>query len=66
MSVCSRCAAEFTCAMADQTGQPCWCAQLPLAPQLPIYPELMKDQASCYCPVCMQEWLQKHAQPDQA
>jgi hypothetical protein len=27
--------------MADQTGQPCWCAALPVETQLPIYPELV-------------------------
>jgi hypothetical protein len=58
MSVCPRCAAKFTCAMADQTGQPCWCATMPIEPVLPIYADVKNDEAHCFCPVCMQEWQQ--------
>jgi len=64
MSVCPRCATQFTCAMAEQTGQPCWCARLPVAPRLPVYPELRQDQPRCFCPVCMQEWLNDQSLPE--
>lgn len=60
MSICPRCAATFTCAMADQTGQPCWCASLPFEPVLPIFPELTRtatgQPVTCVCPICMQQW----------
>jgi len=57
MSICPRCAAQFTCAMADKTGEPCWCAALPAEPTLPIYPELGSgDDTRCVCPICLQEW----------
>jgi len=59
MSICPRCAASFTCAMADRTGEPCWCAKLPFQPNLPIYPELnLEKPASCVCPLCMQAWIE--------
>ncbi|WP_105530769.1 cysteine-rich CWC family protein [Solimicrobium silvestre] len=62
MSICPRCAAQFTCAMADQTGQPCWCAALPTEPVLPIYPELsLSEDARCFCPICLQEWKKSKA-----
>ncbi|TDK65874.1 cysteine-rich CWC family protein [Sapientia aquatica] len=62
MSICPRCASQFTCAMADNTGQPCWCTTLPIAPVLPIYPELAgQSGASCFCPICLKEWSQSAA-----
>ena len=64
MSICPRCAAVFTCAMADQTGQSCWCVKLPVAPVLPIYPLISAEQASCFCPVCLQEWHENNPPPD--
>lgn len=57
MSICPRCATQFTCAMADQTGQPCWCTTHPVEAVLPIYPELTQnDREKCFCPVCLREW----------
>jgi len=66
MSICPRCAAQFTCAMADQTGQPCWCTKLPIEPVLPIYPAVANDQSLCFCPLCMQEWQQTKSLPEQS
>ncbi len=45
MSVCARCGATFTCAMADGDGsQPCWCASLP--PVVPVPGRAAPDAAS--------------------
>ena len=64
MSICPRCATQFTCAMADQTGQACWCTALPVEPVLPIYPELASaEHPSCFCPVCLQEWKKVTSPP---
>jgi hypothetical protein len=35
MSTCSRCGAEFGCAMADGATAPCWCTKLPPVVPLP-------------------------------
>jgi hypothetical protein len=48
MSACSRCGAPFVCANADNTGQPCWCAELPPLIEVPEIPG-----ASCWCPACL-------------
>ena len=47
MSTCTRCGAEFGCAMADGGAGPCWCTELP-----PIVPVPGVD-ASCWCPACL-------------
>lgn len=45
MSVCARCGATFSCAMADGDGsQPCWCASLP--PVVPVPGRAAQDGAS--------------------
>jgi hypothetical protein len=38
MSTCTRCGAEFGCAMVDGNGDgaPCWCATLPPVVTLPL------------------------------
>lgn len=72
MSVCARCGATFTCAMADGDGsQPCWCASLP--PVVPV-PVQAQDGASavaaaagiapapaadisCWCPDCLRRHI---------
>ncbi|MFZ6773831.1 cysteine-rich CWC family protein [Undibacterium sp. SXout7W] len=64
MSICPRCKTLFTCAMADCTNQPCWCAALP-----PVDSALLStdqsaseagsqenQQASCFCPTCLPLW----------
>lgn len=48
MSVCKRCGAPFTCAMADDTEEACWCTALPHAVVVP-----QAGQASCWCPSCL-------------
>ncbi|NRR32413.1 cysteine-rich CWC family protein [Oxalobacteraceae bacterium] len=51
MSVCARCGATFSCAMADPgDGQPCWCTQLP--PAVPV-PGADATGAACWCPDCL-------------
>ncbi|HEU4843708.1 MAG TPA: cysteine-rich CWC family protein [Burkholderiaceae bacterium] len=46
MSVCARCGATFSCAMADGDGsQPCWCASLPPVVPVPV-PVQAQDGAS--------------------
>jgi hypothetical protein len=47
MSKCTRCGAEFGCAMADGADAPCWCTALP-----PVVP-LPGVQAGCWCPACL-------------
>ncbi len=50
MSTCSRCGAQFSCAMADPDGSnaPCWCAALPTVVPVPGVPG-----AACWCPTCL-------------
>lgn len=47
MSKCTRCGAEFGCAMVDGSDAPCWCTQLPLVVAVPA------AQAGCWCPDCL-------------
>ncbi|WP_414718771.1 cysteine-rich CWC family protein [Undibacterium sp.] len=59
MSTCPRCNTQFTCCMADQTGQDCWCGAMPklsLA-ELPASSTVTIGQdAKCYCPACLHTW----------
>ncbi|MBC3885770.1 cysteine-rich CWC family protein [Undibacterium griseum] len=56
MSRCPRCQAEFLCAMADQTGKPCWCTALPPV-DFSLLPEgKLNMDASCFCPACLPAW----------
>jgi hypothetical protein len=56
MSTCTRCGAEFGCAMADGAADPCWCTQLPSVVPVPGAP------AGCWCPAC----LRAHIEAQQA
>jgi hypothetical protein len=63
MSVCARCGATFTCAMADGDGsEPCWCASLPLVMPVPApgasaaVPAPASDP-SCWCPDCLRRHI---------
>jgi hypothetical protein len=62
MSTCSRCGAEFSCAMADADPsappQPCWCAYLPASLPVPSTPG-----ASCWCPDCLKKHIADHPKP---
>ncbi|PQO95934.1 hypothetical protein C5614_17560 [Massilia phosphatilytica] len=64
MSTCTRCGAEFGCAMADGTdgGAPCWCTKLPPVVPLPS----PGAAAGCWCPACLEQHIaQRRAQaPD--
>lgn len=65
MSTCPRCHADFTCAMADQTGQnaPCWCTQLaPLAPPDRVKKPGAAADAVCYCPACLRQLVESSGQ----
>jgi len=56
MSTCTRCGAEFGCAMVDGSPEPCWCTALP--PALPV----PQEAAGCWCPAC----LRAHIEAEQA
>jgi hypothetical protein len=62
MSTCSRCGAEFNCAMADADPsappQPCWCTYLPASLPVPSTPG-----ASCWCPDCLKKHIADHPKP---
>jgi hypothetical protein len=51
MSTCTRCGAEFGCAMADGGSAPCWCTELP-----PVVPVPGVD-ARCWCPQCLTQHM---------
>jgi hypothetical protein len=51
MSTCTRCGADFSCAMAEGASAPCWCTQLPPALPLPGAP------AACWCPACLKQHI---------
>jgi len=56
MSICQRCHTEFTCAMADNTGQECWCTALPPV-DFSCFPDgKIPANASCLCPSCLPQW----------
>jgi len=54
MSVCSRCGAEFGCAMADGGTHPCWCTTLPAAVPLP-----QGARQGCWCPDCLARHIEE-------
>ena len=56
MSICPRCKTRFTCAMADCTNQPCWCAALPPIDAALLSTDKPDAQASCFCPDCLPLW----------
>ena len=47
MSTCTRCGAEFGCAMADGAADKCWCMALPPAVAVP------SDALGCWCEACL-------------
>jgi hypothetical protein len=51
MSSCSRCGAEFGCAMADGSDVPCWCTELP-----PVVP-VPGEAGACWCPACLKQHI---------
>ena len=61
MSLCTQCHTEFTCAMADQTGQTCWCAELPVVDLSVLGTPQQAKNASCLCPACLHKLLQQQA-----
>lgn len=56
MSFCQRCQQNFTCAMADDTGEPCWCIALPKVAMPRTSQGNIDLAASCYCPTCLPIW----------
>ncbi|MFZ6757237.1 cysteine-rich CWC family protein [Undibacterium sp. Ji50W] len=56
MSICPRCQTAFTCAMADQTGQPCWCTALPPIALSSLPDGKLNTDASCFCAQCLPQW----------
>jgi hypothetical protein len=64
MSICTRCGAEFGCAMADGGAGPCWCTTLP--PVVPVPEPAAQggnlDAASgCWCPACLRQHIAQRA-----
>ncbi len=59
MSACSRCGAQFGCAMADGLDAPCWCLAMPLVVAVPA----SDGGAACWCPACLKAHI---AAQDQA
>ncbi|QJD90653.1 hypothetical protein HH213_11510 [Duganella dendranthematis] len=61
MSTCSRCGAQFSCAMQDADpavpAPPCWCTYLPAALPVPS-----AAGASCWCPDCLRQHIIDHPQ----
>ncbi|MEW7848655.1 cysteine-rich CWC family protein [Massilia aurea] len=57
MSICTRCGARFTCAMADGDSAPCWCTALPPAVEVP------QEAVGCWCPACLRAYIAAHGQP---
>lgn len=56
MSTCSRCGAQFGCAMADGLDAPCWCTRLP--PLVPVPADGAGPQASgCWCSTCLEQHI---------
>ena len=63
MSICNRCGAQFSCAMADgaASDQPCWCVALPAVMPVPGG----EAGQSCWCPACLGEVIaQQRADAD--
>ena len=57
MSRCAQCQAPFTCAMNDQTGTRCWCADMPPLP-VRLSPAAMRE-LSCLCPDCLRRKIEQ-------
>jgi hypothetical protein len=57
--ICPRCGARFECGM-KAGRQRCWCGELPA---LKAVGEDPAAKASCYCPTCLKELLERQAQP---
>lgn len=65
MSVCARCGATFSCAMADGgDGQPCWCTRLPPVVPVPVpAPPAAAMNTACWCPDCLRRHIAAAAPP---
>jgi hypothetical protein len=61
MSLCSRCGAQFDCAMVDPNNPdtPCWCTLLPAVVALPSAPG-----SACWCRACLQRHIAASLPPD--
>ncbi|WP_334189042.1 cysteine-rich CWC family protein [Noviherbaspirillum sp.] len=59
MSICTRCAATFTCGMTDAPNDnaACWCTSLPPLPR-DAYNE---DEGTCLCPQCLRSLIEETA-----
>ncbi|MGX9217068.1 cysteine-rich CWC family protein [Massilia varians] len=51
-STCSRCGAEFGCAMVTGSPEPCWCTALPPAVPVP------QEAVGCWCPACLRAHIE--------
>jgi hypothetical protein len=64
MSICTRCGAEFGCAMADGGAGPCWCTTLPPLVPVPGAAAQAHTQDStpgCWCPACLRQHIAQQA-----
>ncbi|AWL05345.1 hypothetical protein DIR46_13490 [Massilia oculi] len=57
MSICTRCGAEFGCAMTDGAREPCWCTALPPAVAVP------QEALGCWCPDCLRAHIAAQPMP---
>jgi len=60
MSICTRCGAAFSCAMADGDAAPCWCTRLPPVVALPPT-GADSPAAGCWCPACLEQHIAHQA-----
>lgn len=58
MSICTRCAATFTCGMTDASDSdaPCWCTGLPPLPR-----NAYNEEGTCLCPRCLHDLIDESA-----
>jgi hypothetical protein len=65
MSLCTRCGAAFSCAMADGGSGPCWCTALPPVVPVPEMPVPESGQtgaaAACWCRACLEQHIAQSA-----
>lgn len=57
MSTCTRCGAQFACAMEKGSPEPCWCMALPPAVAVP------RQAVGCWCPACLRAHIAAQPAP---
>jgi hypothetical protein len=57
MSECSLCGVPFTCAATEQTGQACWCNQLPALSMDEQGRLAQQTGGTCVCASCLTSYI---------